>query len=253
LRNPLTNNIGSGLGLAVPTAFYSALHGDSTITTAELTDKTLQISRIAAIFLIVAYTVYIWFQVKSHHSIYDAILLGDEENDADRHKDLKKDKLTFTECTIALAVSIALVTIIAIGLVEHIPAIVEHGVSDAFVGLILVPLVEKAAEHLTAVDEAWDNQMNFALSHVLGATIQTALFNAPLVVIVGWGLGKGMDFHFEIFDMIVLLLSILVVGNFLRDQKSNYLEGALCIIVYAIIAVAAYFYPNPVEAVAAEH
>jgi Ca2+:H+ antiporter len=87
-------------------------------------------------------------------------------------------------------VSIALVTLLAIGLVEHIPAIVERGVSDAFVGLILVPLVEKAAEHLTAVDEAWDNQMNLALSHVLGATIQTALFNAPLVVIVGWGLGK---------------------------------------------------------------
>jgi Ca2+:H+ antiporter len=173
--------------------------------------------------------------------------LEDEENDADRHKDLKKDKLTFTECVLALAVSIALVTIIAIGLVEYIPAIVEKGVSDAFVGLILVPLVEKAAEHLTAVDEAWDNQMNFALSHVLGATIQTALFNAPLVVIVGWGLGKSMDFHFETYDMIVLILAILVVGNFLRDQKSNYLEGALCIVVYGIVAVAAFFYPNPAE------
>ena len=110
--------------------------------------------------------------------------------------------------------------------------------------------VEKAAEHLTAVDEAWDNQMNFALSHVLGATIQTALFNAPLVVIVGWGLGKGMDFHFEAFDIIVLILSILVIGNFLRDQKSNYLEGALCIIVYCIIAVAAFYYPNPEETTA---
>lgn len=194
-----------------------------------------------------AYAIYIWFQVRTHHSIYDAILLEDEENDADRHKDLRKAKLTFTECVLALAVSIALVTIIAIGLVEHIPSIVERGVSDAFVGLILVPLVEKAAEHLTAVDEAWDNQMNFALSHVLGATIQTALFNAPLVVIVSWGLGKGMDFHFEMFDIIVLILAILVVGNFLRDQKSNYLEGALCIIVYCIIAVAAFYYPNPLE------
>ena len=68
----------------------------------------------------------------------------------------------------------------------------ERGISDAFMGLILVPLVEKAAEHLTAVDEAWDNQMNFAVAHVLGATIQTALFNSSLVVIVGWGLKKNM-------------------------------------------------------------
>ena len=171
--------------------------------------------------------------------------MADEEKDNDRHKDLKKDKLTFTECVLALTVSIALVTIIAIGLVEEIPAIVENRhVSEAFMGLILVPLVEKAAEHLTAVDEAWDNQMNFALSHVLGATIQTALFNAPLVVLVGWGLHKEMSFQFEIFDIVVLILAILVVGNFLRDQKSNYLEGALCLIVYIIISAGAFFYPN---------
>jgi Ca2+:H+ antiporter len=81
--------------------------------------------------------------VRTHHGLYDAVLEKDEEKDADRHKDLRKDKLTFTECIIALAVSIALVTLIAIAL---------------FMGLILVPLVEKAAEHMTAVDEAWDNQ-----------------------------------------------------------------------------------------------
>ncbi len=157
-----------------------------------------------------------------------------------------KPKLTFTECILALTGSIALVTLIAFGLVQEIPFIVEsHHVSDAFMGLILVPVVEKAAEHLTAVDEAWDNQMNFALSHVLGATIQTALLNAPLVVIVGWGLGKPMGLHFAMFDIIVLILAILVVGNFLRDQKSNYLEGALCIIVYIIIAAGAFYYPNP--------
>lgn len=102
-------------------------------------------------------------------------------------------------------------------------------------GLILVPLVEKAAEHLTAVDEAWDNQMNFALAHILGATIQTALFNSSLVVIVGWGLDKAMDLNFEVFNIVVLIMTIIVVGSFLRDQKSNYMEGSLCILIYVII------------------
>ena len=119
---------------------------------------------------------------------------------------------------------------------EEIDFIVdERGVTEAFMGLILVPLVEKVAEHLTAVDEAWDDQMNFALAHVLGATIQTALFNAPLIVIVGWGLHVDMDLNFEVFNIVVLILAIIVVGNFLRDQKSNYLEGALCILIYIII------------------
>jgi Ca2+:H+ antiporter len=181
----------------------------------------------------------------SHHGIFDAILEGDELKDEDRHKDLRKPKLTLTECVLALVVSVSLVTIVAISLVEQIEFIVEeHGISDAFMGLILVPLVEKAAEHLTAVDEAYDNQMNFALSHVLGATVQTALFNAPLVVLVGWGLNKRMDFNFAIFDIVMLIMAILVVGNFLRDQKSNYLEGTLCVLTYVIIAVAAYYYPN---------
>jgi Ca2+:H+ antiporter len=112
-------------------------------------------------------------------------------------------------------------------------------------GLILVPVIEKASEHITAMDEAYDNQMNFALSHVLGASIQTALLNTPLVVLVGWGLGKEMSLNFEMFDAIVLILAVIVVGNFLRDEKSDYLEGALSVLVYALIAVSAWYYPNP--------
>jgi Ca2+:H+ antiporter len=89
--------------------------------------------------------------------------------------------------------------------------------------------------------------MNFALAHVLGASIQTALLNTPLVIIAGWGMGVHMDLKFEIFDSVALILAILVLGSFLRDGKSNYLEGVLCIMVYIIIAVCAFFYPNPVS------
>ena len=78
----------------------------------------------------------------------------------------------------------------------------------------------------------------------MGPSIQTALFNAPLVVIVGWGLNKPMDLNFETFMIVVLVLAILVVGNFLRDGKSNYLEGALLLMVYVIIAIATWYYPN---------
>lgn len=130
-------------------------------------------------------------------------------------------------------------------LVHEIHYIVEHyGVSDPFMGLILVPLVEKAAEHITAIDEAWDNQMNLALSHVLGATLQTALFNGPFIVIVGWGMKFPMGLDFDVFNLVMLILAIITVGNFLRDQKSNYLEGFLMIVVYVIIAIAAFYNPT---------
>jgi Ca2+:H+ antiporter len=94
--------------------------------------------------------------------------------------------------------------------------------------------------------------MNFALAHVIGASIQTALLNTPLVVIVGWGIGKSMDLRFEVFDSVALILAILVVGSFLRDGKSNYLEGVLCVMVYIIIALGAFYYPDPLHSGASE-
>ena len=248
----------AGFGLLIPSAFFVSLRGETEIVSADdLGKKVLDISRIAAIILWIAYSFFLWFQAQSHHNIYKDLLEADEEKDEDRHKDLRKDKLTLVECIVAILLALTFVSMIAEFLVQEIePIILAHHISDSFMGLILVPVVEKFAEHITAIDEAHDNQMNFALAHVLGATIQTALFNAPLVVVVGWGLHKHMvssrtlnsalfaeadttvqDLNFEVFNTVTLILAIIVVGNFLRDKKSNYLEGALCIMIYVIIAV----------------
>ncbi|KAI8628250.1 hypothetical protein F5Y19DRAFT_146049 [Xylariaceae sp. FL1651] len=238
----------AGFGLAIPTIFnHSISPAEYGISLSDLDDKTTQLSRVVAVLLLIAYIVFVWFQMRTHHGIYDAIFEHDEKRDADGHKDLRKAKLTLTECVIALAVSVALVTLIALALVREIePVVEESGITDPFMGLILVPLVEKAAEHLTAIDEAWDNQINFALSHCIGATIQTAMLNAPLVVIVAWGRNIPLDLSFEIFEISILILAIITVGNYLRDQKSDYLEGFLCIITYIAIAVAAFYFPtNP--------
>ena len=75
-----------------------------------------------------------------------------------------------------------------------------------------------------------DGAINVALYHCLGPSIQTALFNAPLVIIVSWCLGKPLDLNFEIFLVTLLVFAILVVGNFLRDGESNWLEGALLVV-----------------------
>lgn len=233
----------------MPAAFHTAVSATGSISEADLDARVLVISRWTSILLIIAYIVYTYFQMSTNESQYDAIFEEDEERDQELHEYMEaQEKLTLTECVGALTIAISVVTIIAISLVEEIPFIVKNrGVSDAFVGLILVPVVEKFAEHLGAIDEAWDNQMNISLAHVLGATIQTSLFNGPLVVLVGWATGKAMDLNFDLFNIIILILAILVVGNFLRDQKSNYLEGSLCVIVYINIAVAAFYYPDPVE------
>ncbi|KAI1042553.1 hypothetical protein LB505_004177 [Fusarium chuoi] len=236
----------AGVVLALPTVFEYGVGNGESLTAANLDHKTLQISRIISVLLIIAYLVYVFYQARTHHGIYAAVFEQDEHNDRDKHKDQAKAKLTLTECIIALVIAVGLVAWTAVILVMQIEYVIERGdVSDAFMGLILVPLVEKLAEHLTAIDEAWDNQINLAMSHVLGATLQTALFNAPLAVVVSWGLNKGLDLNFAVFDLVMLILAILTVGRFLQDQKSNYLEGFLLVILYVAIAVAAYYYPNP--------
>ncbi|KAF7185903.1 Vacuolar cation/proton exchanger 2 [Pseudocercospora fuligena] len=235
----------AGMGLVIPTIYYSSLSQRSDYQEVIL-PESLKISRAAAIILLTAFIVYVWFQARSHHGLYEDILEADEMRDHDRHKDLVKPKLTLTESILALLIALMFVSFMAVFLVKEIEFMVnERNVSDAFVGLILIPIVEKASEHITAVDEAYDNQMNFALSHVLGASIQTALLNTPLVVLVGWGQGINMSLEFELFDAVILILAIIVVGNFLRDEKSDYLEGALCVFVYMLIAIAAFYYPNP--------
>ncbi|KAF2752103.1 hypothetical protein M011DRAFT_463580 [Sporormia fimetaria CBS 119925] len=243
----------AGFGLLIPSAYFSALKGSvvpiktghHSFTKELLEHNTLRISQVTSILLMVAFVFFIIYNARSQHSIFDNVLEADEHHDLDRATDLAKPKFTFTECIVALVLSLVLVTMLAVFLVERIEDVVEWGIPDQFLGLILLPLVEKAAEHLTAIDEAWDGQMNFALFHCIGPSIQTALFNAPLVVIVGWILGKDMDLNFEIFMVVLLVLSIVVVGNFLRDGESNYLEGVLLMIIYVIIAVASWYYPNP--------
>ncbi|RAO73045.1 uncharacterized protein BHQ10_009057 [Talaromyces amestolkiae] len=236
----------AGFGLLIPSAFHATLTSavtDGTITSEELQDTTNRVSRATAIILLCAYFMFLWYNLRTHNSIFDEVLENEENKDEDGETEHFRPKLTLFESILAIVVSLTLVSLSAYFLVEQIPSIVERGVPDNFMGLILVPLVEKAAEHLTAIDEAWDNQINFALFHCLGPSIQTALLNAPLVVLVGWGLGKEMNLNFEIFMVVLLVLSILVVGNFLRDGKSNYMEGGLCVLVYVIIAVTTWYYP----------
>ena len=145
------------------------------MTEEDLLQKTTDLSRVISILLLISYCVFVFFQMRTHHGIFDAIYEKDEHRDEDGHRDVYKEKLTLTECVVALVISVALVTLLAIALVGEIPNIVlEQHVSDPFMGLILVPLVEKAAEHLTAIDEAWDNQINLALSHCIGATVRRA-------------------------------------------------------------------------------
>lgn len=141
----------AGMALILPVSFATATNAGAVNTQGVIQNameegRILAISRATAVILLAAFAVYIFFNMESHHSIVSEVLETDELHDRDRRHDVARKKLTLTECIVALLIAVGCVSLIAVFLVLELDAIVERGVSDAFLGLILVPFVEKFAE-----------------------------------------------------------------------------------------------------------
>lgn len=116
------------------------------------------------------------------------------------------------------------------------------GLSEFFVGLILVPIIGNAAEHSSAVLMAVKNRMDLAIGISIGSSVQVALLVAPLLVLLGHAFGQPMDLAFSTIEVAAVALAVAVATVIVLDAESNWLEGALLLIVYAILAVAFFFF-----------
>ncbi|KAJ5835278.1 Sodium/calcium exchanger membrane region [Penicillium robsamsonii] len=153
-------------------------------------------------------------------------------------------QMSRTAAVVMLLLSTALVAVCAEFLVDAIPEMIESSsVSEAFIGLIILPIVGNAAEHVTAVSVATKNKMDLSIGVSVGSSIQIAIFVTPLVVILGWCMDKDMSLYFTLFETVCLFVTTFVVNFLVLDGRSNYLEGVLLIAAYIIIALSAYFYP----------
>lgn len=165
-------------------------------------------------------------------------------SDSKDSNDAKK-KLSRTSAVVLLVFSTGLVAVCADFLVDSIDDLVQStGVSQAFIGLIILPIVGNAAEHVTAVTVASKNKMDLAIGVALGSSIQIALFVTPVIVLLGWCIHTDMSLYFSLFETVSLFVSAFIVNYLVIDGRSNYLEGALLIAAYVIISVAAFFYPS---------
>lgn len=243
----------AGFALLLPGAYFSALYSSAdspnySITVVELHRNSLHISRGTSIVLLASFVVYLYHNISTHATLFDKILSEEEENlpeDGENDSGRKRPEFTFMECAVTITLALACVSVLAYILVREIHDIVHTtSVTEQFMGLILVPLVEKLAEHVTAVDRMVKNQANMAVFLCVSPSIQTMLFNTPLVVIIGWALKKPMDLNFEVFMLVSLVLAIIVAVHFLADAQSSYLRGWFLVVVYIIIALSAWYYPS---------
>lgn len=129
-------------------------------------------------------------------------------------------------------------------LVSSIEAVTESlGLSEFFIGIIIIPLVGNIAEHLVAVEVAIKNKMELSLAVSLGSSLQIALFVAPLLVFISLLFPEPLLLFFNQFELVVLIASIVIVAFIAQDGESNWLEGAMLLSVYLLIALAFFFLP----------
>ena len=139
-------------------------------------------------------------------------------------------------------IAIAALSEILVGAVE--PLIREQGLTELFVGVIVVPIIGNAAEHLVSVEMALKNRMELALGIALGSSMQIALFVAPLLVFLSLLAGHPMSLVFNLFELAALIATVLIAALIALDGESNWLEGAQLLIVYVILALAFFYLPT---------
>ncbi|PLB50371.1 putative sodium/calcium transporter [Aspergillus steynii IBT 23096] len=256
--------------LIIPTAFHEwSEAGDIAVA---------QLSRGTSVILLVVYACYLFFQLKSHTEIYNrpspkvekrrqkigggdasrgiaqigkmtATMAGQNAQQMklqDPDEEPEEPQLSVFVALLTLTISTVLVALCAEFMVNSIDAITERGgISETFVGLILLPIVGNAAEHATAVTVACKDKMDLAIGVAVGSSMQIALLVLPLIIVIGWGKGiDEMTLYFDAFQVILLFVSVLLVNYLIADGKSHWLEGILLMMMYLIIAVAAWYYPT---------
>ena len=110
------------------------------------------------------------------------------------------------------------------------------GLSELFVGIIIIPIIGNAAEHSTAVIMAAKNKMDVAVEIAVGSSLQIILFVAPILIFLSL-LFKPMSIIFNEFELVAMIVSVLIVNRVASDGESNWLEGIQLIAVYIIIAI----------------
>jgi Ca2+:H+ antiporter len=115
------------------------------------------------------------------------------------------------------------------------------GLSEVFLGLIVIPIIGNAAEHASAIVLARKGKTDLSLQIALGSSTQVALLVAPILVLAGVLLGQPMNLVFSTFEVIALAVATIVISIITLDGESHWFEGGQLLALYAMVGAAAYF------------
>ncbi|MBI5761725.1 MAG: calcium/proton exchanger [Planctomycetales bacterium] len=227
----------AAIGLVVPAFFHLHLQFHHAI----VDEQTVSLE--IAYVLFFSYCLMLIFSLKTHKHLYSGQSAMDSKDestyaDVEGHWPLWASITVLVVCTLL----VALMSEFLVGAVES----TRHtlGLTEVFVGLIVLAIVGNAAEHSTAVIVALKNRMELSYQIAVGSAIQIALFVAPVLVFASYGMDRQLDLNFSILEVVAVVVSVTVVALVAYDGESNWLEGVLLLAVYLILAIAFFNLPE---------
>lgn len=229
----------AAVGLIVPALFHAA-HPDPARA------RTVRMSEFVAVVLIIGYALSLLYSMGTHRAVFAESeeegsrsargAGGEEGEEGEGGWSLTRSIVTL----VVVAVAIAFMSELLVGATQE--SIETLGLSELFVGIVVVPIIGNAAEHSAAILMAARNRMDLAVGISVGSSVQVALLVAPLLVFAGLVFGQPMDLAFTTFEVASVALAVWIGTAIVFDAESNWLEGALLLSVYAILAVAFFFF-----------
>ena len=217
---PAVYELIDGRGLPMPGA--ERIHYDTTVQA---------LSAAVACVLIFSYVAGLWFSLRTHRDLFNPV----QESGEDEHEPWTVRKSVF-----ALAIAGVAVGVMSEILVDSISdAAHTLGLSEFFIGVIIVAIVGNAAEHWVAVLVAVKDKMDLAVNIAIGSSAQIALFVAPVLVLTSFVIGPHpMALVFNGFELAGILLAILIANHVTNEGESTWYEGLQLLAVYVVLAIA---------------
>jgi Ca2+:H+ antiporter len=189
------------------------------------------LSIVVACLLIVSYTAGLLFSLRTHAATFNP-------HEDESHTEGRGDWST-RRSVLALAISGALVGLLSeilVGSIEETSHAI--GLSEFFIGAIVVAIVGNAAEHWVAVLVAYKNKMSLAVNIAIGSSAQVALFVTPVLVLCSFFLGPfPMPLVFNGFELAALAIAAIIANQVTQEGESTWYEGLQLLLLYMVIAV----------------
>ncbi|KAF8038518.1 hypothetical protein BT93_B1156 [Corymbia citriodora subsp. variegata] len=208
-----------------------------------MADPTLNLSRASSVVMLLAYVVYIFFQLVTHRQLFEAQESEEEDDNTASGEEAVIGFWSAFVWLVGMTLVIALLSEYVVATIESASA--SWGLSVSFLSIILLPIVGNAAEHAGAIIFAFKNKLDISLGVALGSATQIAMFVVPLCVVVAWIMGIKMDLNFNLLETGSLALSIIVTAFTLQDGTSHYMKGLVLLLCYVVIGACFFVLRTP--------